>query len=181
MSMTRSYTTTILSNDGRVQAEVLSVPRFFDGVASAELIGELARTLGVERGSEVSEASLPEMLRQIAYETSAARTASPGAIDEIIAVLTQEPVVIVERSPAVGDTLLGISQSGPAYILIAEGKPFLALGVEAGLVIIWFIAGPIKGAREGLREGTQQAFKAVSAELVERALRERFARRRNRP
>jgi hypothetical protein len=51
----------------------------------------------------------------------------------------------------VDNTLLGVSQSAPAYFLIAEGKPFLALAVETGLIAVWFIAGPVEGAREGLR------------------------------
>ena len=70
-----------------------------------------------------------------------------------------------------------VSQGAPAYIWIAEGKPFLALATEVGIVVVWFIAGPIQGIREGLREGARDATRAVSSELLQRWLRERFSRR----
>ncbi|UGS36764.1 hypothetical protein [Capillimicrobium parvum] len=181
MPAVRAYTTAVVSEDGALQAEILSVPRFFQRDQSVDPFAALASDLHVERAAPVSEQSLASLLEQIAYETSAARRAGPNAVSELVQAITSEPVVVVEQSPALGKSLMALaSQGGPGYILVAEGKPFLALAVEASLVVVWFIAGPIQGAREGLREATHDATRTVATEMIERALRERFSRRRRR-
>jgi hypothetical protein len=183
VAATHAYTTTIASGDGSFVAELISLPRYFgDAVAqvpAAEQLERLIRDLGVDRGAPVTEASLESLLQQIAYETGAARRVPTAAVVEVVREVMNEPIVVIERSPAIGTSLLGlISQGVPAYILIADGKPFLALAVEAGVIVLWFIAGPVQGAREGLREAARDATKTVATELLERWLRERFSRRR---
>jgi hypothetical protein len=173
----RTYTTAVVSEDGSLQAELLSIPQFFELGEQPEGLMWLGEEFGIQLGASVSEESLSSMLGQIAYESSAGQRAGPNAVSQVVQALVDEPVVVVEESPAVGTTLTAlVSQAGPAYILVAQGRPFLALAAEAGLVVVWFIAGPIQGAREGLREGT----KVVVQEAFERALRERFKLRRKR-
>jgi hypothetical protein len=186
VAATHAYTTTVASGDGSFVAELISLPHYFGerldpAAARAEGLERLRVQLGVGRGAEVTEASLEDLLQQIAYETGAARRVPQSAVTEVIREVVNEPIVVLERSPAVGTSLRGlVSQGAPAYIWIAEGKPFLALAVEAGIVVVWFIAGPIQGVREGLREAARDATKRVATELLERWLRERFSRRRRR-
>jgi hypothetical protein len=100
---------------------------------------------------------------------------------EVVQSVVHDSIVVTEQSPAIGRSLLAlIGQGPPACILIADGRPFFALAYEAGLVVVWFIAGPVVGVREGLREGAQEATRTVSNELFERWLRKRFPRRRPR-
>jgi hypothetical protein len=186
VAATHAYSTTVASSDGTFVAEVISLPGYFEGYvetegAAFESLSLLAEELGVQQGASVTEASLESLLQQIAYETTAARRSTPPAITEVVEAVVHEPIVILERSPAFGSSLLGLMAQGvPAYILIADGKPFLALAAEAGIVVVWFIAGPIQGVREGLREGARDATRNVTSELLERWLRERFSRGRRR-
>jgi hypothetical protein len=181
MATVRAYTTAVVSDDGTLQAEVLSLPDYFAAGTPGDPVAALAEQLDVQTGAHVTEPFLADLVEQIAYEAPAARRAGPGAVREIVGVLIREPVVIVEHSPANGRSLLGLaSQGATGYILIAEGKPFMALAVEAGIVIVWFIAGPVKGVREGLREAAHDATKTVMTEIIENALRRRFARKRRR-
>jgi hypothetical protein len=176
-----AYTTTVASSDGSFAAEVMSLPNFFDAPGAPEGLDALIEELGVQRGSAVTEQSLEDLLRQIAFETTAARSAGVPVVFEVVQAVVHEPIVVTEQSPAIGRSLLAlIGQAPPGYILIVEGRPFLALAYEAGLFVVWFIAGPVRGAREGLREGVQEATRTVSSELFERWLRRRFPRRRGR-
>ena len=173
----REYTTAVVSEDGALQAEVISIPRYFVGQGAEDPLAGLAADLGVERSLPVTEQGLSDLLEQLAYETVAGRDAQPTAVARISRVVTKEPVVVVEQSPAIGKSLAAlVSQGGPAYILFAEGQPFLALAVEGALVIVWFVAGPVQGVREGLRDGAHDATKTVAHEVIETALRERFSR-----
>jgi len=56
----------------------------------------------------------------------------------------------------------------------------MALAAEGALIVVWFVAGPVQGVREGLRQAAQDATTVVATELFEKWLRERFSRRRRR-
>jgi hypothetical protein len=170
-----------VSEDGSLQAEILSVPRFLGGDQSGDWVAVLESELNVEHAAPVSEQSLQRLLEEIAYETAAGRRAGPGVIRPLVREIAFEPVVIVEQSAPFGKSLMALlSQGGPGYIFVAQGKPFLALAVEAGVTVVWFVAGPVQGVRDALREAAYDATKPVATELIESALRERFARGRRR-
>ena len=175
MPTAHAYTTTVVSEDGSFKAEVISLPQYFEWEHTAQRFEQLTEALDVQRGAEVTEESLQDLLQQVAYETPAARRAPPVAKTQVIETVAQEPIVVLERSPAIGSSLTALlSQGAAAHILIAEGKPFLALAFEAGVVVVWFAAGPVQGLREGARDAT----KTVATELLEGWLRKRFSRPR---
>jgi hypothetical protein len=175
MPTTHAYTTTVTSGDGQFAAEVISIPRYFRG--EVDPLGALAEELGVRRAAPVAEWHLRDMLTQLAYETGAGKRASPMAVEEVVKAVTDEPIVVVERSPSVGSSLAGLlSQGAPAYVMVAEQKPFMAAAIEAGLVVVWFLSGPVGGAREAAHDAT----KTVMTEYLERRLREIFSPRRRR-
>jgi hypothetical protein len=153
---------------------VISFPAYFEPGA-IDPLGQLAAQLGVATAAPVTSDFVTSMLQQIAYETPAARRAGVGVVTELVQAITEQPVVITEQSAPSGRSLSALmGQAAPAYILVAEGKPFLALAVEAGLIVVWFIAGPVQGAREGLRQAAYDATKTVATEQLERWLRRRF-------
>jgi hypothetical protein len=74
-----AYTTTITSGDGSFASEVMSLPHFFDAPGALDGLDALIEELDVQRGAAVTEESLEDLLRQIAFETSAARKAGVPA------------------------------------------------------------------------------------------------------
>jgi hypothetical protein len=170
----------VTSLDGTIAAEVISLPGYFAGDATTPPLEQLMDELGLQRGAEVTESSVVNMLEQIAYESPGGKRSTPPAIREVAQSIATEPLVVLEQSPAFGRSLAAVlSQAGPGYILIVDGKPFLAIAVEGALVVVWFIAGPIQGARAGLTEAARDATRVVATEVFERWLRKRFPRRRS--
>ena len=181
MTTFHTYTTTIISEDGYLAAEVYSLPHFFSDIGSDADLESAAEALGVQLGTTVNADSLAEMLLQLAFETTAGKRTARQNFDgvrELVDAVVSDPIVVVEESPASGTTLKALAGQGTVVVLIAEGKPFLALAAEGAMFVVWFVAGPIKG----LREAAHDATKTVATELLERWLRERFSRkhRRNR-
>jgi len=181
VSTTHAFTTTVASVDGSFGAEIVSFPHFFDQAQARTSLDLLVDELNLGRGAAVTDETLEPLLEQIAFESRAARGAGVENVREVVQAVVHDPIVVTEESPAVGSTLLGlVSQAPPTYILMVEGRPFLALAYEGAFVAVWFLAAPVIGAREGLREGAREATRAVSSELFEGWLRRRFRRRRQR-
>jgi hypothetical protein len=176
---THAYTTTVVSADGSFSAEVISFPQYFDGEEGSERLVEAAVELGAVPGAPVAPEHLPDMLQQIAFETSGVRNASYEAVGQVIRAVSEEPIVIIEQSPAFGSTLTRLLGEGAvAYVWIIEGKPILAVATGALLIVVWFASAPIKGFRDGLQEAAHDATKNVATPLLEKWLRRRFRRRR---
>jgi hypothetical protein len=157
----RAYTTTVISDDGAVQGFIGSLPSMFQGF-SRSTIASFAEEFGLDVGPQVDESALADMLQQLASETSG-RRATLSAIDAVIQEMIHQPIVILESSPPALNTLWGIVSQVPASVLIADGKPLLAIAVDLGLVVVWFAGGPVRGARDGM----QAAARNVSEELFE--------------
>jgi hypothetical protein len=178
----RTYTTAILSDDGSLQAEVLSLPNFT--LAGPHLLDELGESLGVEIqlvDDVPDESRLLDSLKWMA--DGAALEIQPGAqpldlqMSHLIEAVAREPVVVVEESHPVTTSLtVLVTQAAPGWMFLVQQKPLLALVTEAVLVVVWFVAGPVKGARKGISEATE----VVARDAFEQALRERFLPRRPR-
>jgi hypothetical protein len=180
MQTTHAYTTTVVSGDGTFAAEVISFPRYFDGKDGAEQLVETAVELGVVPGAPVRPEHVADMLGQIAFETPGLRNASLNSVAQTVREVSEEPIVIVEESPAIGRTLNQLlSQGAVAYVWIVEGKPILAVGGGALLVVVWFVSAPIAGSRRALEEAGYEATRDA-VPLLKKWLRRRFRGRRSR-
>lgn len=104
-----------------------------------------------------------------------------AAVPNIARQIADEPVVVFEGSAPVGRSLTTIlSQGGAGYIVMTGGRPFLLVAYEVTVFIIWFAAGPIKGARAGLEEAAHDAAKEVATEVFRDWFRRAFRRRARR-
>jgi hypothetical protein len=172
-----AYPTTVVASDGSFAVEISSFPGYFEDRDPAQEFERLSLELDLQQGAEVTADNVIDLLTQISYETGAAKRAPLEVRSELIATVAQEPLVIREQSAPTGSSLVALlSQGVPGYILFAEGRPFLALGVEGALFLVWFISGPVKG----LREAAHDATKTVATELLEDWLRKRITRGRRR-
>jgi hypothetical protein len=60
-------------------------------------------------------------------------------------------MLVLESSPPAPTIVSRVVSQVPASVLIAEGRPLLAVAVDLGLVVVWFAAGPVQRVREGMR------------------------------
>src|SRR5262245_52765656 len=110
---THAYTTTVVSSNGSLGAETISIPAYFERVPSIEPLSSLVEELGGQPGAQVTAEALTDLLAQIAYETPAARRTSTDVVFEIVTAVAPEPILVLERSPAFGTTLAGALSQGP--------------------------------------------------------------------
>jgi hypothetical protein len=169
-----SYTTTVISTDGSFAAEVVSVPGYFPSGMAEDPLAALTSELNVVRAAPVTPDHLADMLTQLAYESPAARRAVPGDVTQVVLALANDPLVVIERSPSSGTSLTALLTQGTASVLVAEGRPFLALVYESGVVLVWFLGGPVQGIRDASREVAHEVWK----EYLRRQIRRRFPSRR---
>jgi hypothetical protein len=96
-----------------------------------------------------------------------------GVIEEV----WTSPLVIVEASPALGRTLSSIlSQGGAAWLAAKTGSAGLVVAYETGLIVVWFVAGPVIGAREGLRQAAEDATRQTGYVVFRDWLNKRFGK-----
>jgi hypothetical protein len=163
-----AYTTAVVSDDGLLQAEILSLPNFVRAEVAApeEVVDELATWLNVDIqivDDVTGESGLVCSLEWMAVRTN--RVLGPREMPRLAEAVAFEPVVVIEQSPPVITNLVGLAAQVPAYTFLVENKPLLALGLEGALVVVWFAAGSVSGLRRAATEATYE----VSKELLEKS------------
>jgi hypothetical protein len=149
MASRRLYETTLLGEDGS-RAGVISAPApiFREPLyPPAELAMELANELGFE----VRELELPA--RELLPALIGQAGGSPERMN-LAAELVYAPLVIIELSPARGESLATLTawSGGTASLAWAGASPVVILGWQAVLVVAWLLHPAGEEFREHLRE-----------------------------
>lgn len=186
----RVYESVLLAESEQLRASILTLARFPDGTHESQSrhflryagfsIGRDLRHVRWEFRRRFGAEAQPSWLRAALEEVAALTLqggASSRANDESIGVIIDEiwhaPVVVLESSPAAGKSLSSVgSQLVAAYIVLRSGHPGLVIAYESSLIVIWFVAGPVAGAKEGLRRAAEE----TAYDVFKRWLEQRFGR-----
>lgn len=175
------YETVVLDESGLFRASVLSLAD--SGLGGRSKLFDFLREAGfeLEHGPAWRDRwEARDVLEKLA--TAAMGAPGPGAEDgvqvgAIIDDLWDAPITIVELSPAVGLSLSAIvAQGGAAVVASKSGNPGLVVAYESCVIVVWFLAGPITGIREGLRKAAEDVTEDYGRDIFRRWLNKRFGR-----